>query len=175
MDVIRFDAIRELLAVCSPAGWLRARLFAPILQVGDLPATRQGTGGAGSARRARALRRLRARRSSADSPPQTPSSWRDSMAQLRQASITSHRRQTAFASSIWRSAGPVFPIGKKSSGSSSRQAARSRHVIRIELLESRTGVSMAGGNSRGTPRWSLVSKSQHPSQRQRQRQVNGSS
>ena len=34
---------------------------------------------------------------------------------------------------------------------------------------------MTGGNSRGTPTWSLVSKSQHPSQRQRQRQVNGSS
>ena len=42
----------------------------------------------------------------------------------RQArSMTGQRRQTALASSICRRAGPVLPIGKKSSGSSSRQAA----------------------------------------------------
>jgi len=113
------------------------------------PSKNRGRRVAGSARRARSLRRLRARRSSADSPPQTPSSWRDSMAQLSQVSTTSQRRQTAFASSIWRSAGSLFPIGKNSSGSTSRQAARSRHVIRIGLLESRAGVSIRRVNARG--------------------------
>ena len=52
------------------------------------------------ARRARALRRLSARRSSSDMPPHTPASWPDSMAHFRQVSTTSHRRQTALASSI---------------------------------------------------------------------------
>jgi hypothetical protein len=40
-----------------------------------------------------------------------------------------------------RSAGPVFPIGKNSSGSSPMQVARWRHVIRIRLLESKSGRS----------------------------------
>ena len=75
------------------------------------------------AARARALRRLSARRSSSDRPPQTPASWPLSSAHVRQASTTAQRRQTAFASSICISAGPVLPIGKNSSGSSSRQAA----------------------------------------------------
>jgi hypothetical protein len=109
-------------------------------------------GATGSARRARAERRLRARRSSADSPPQTPASWPDSMAHFRQASATSHRRQMALASSVWRSVGAVFPNGKNNWGSSSRQAAWSRHVIRIELLASRTGVSITGVNPSGTLR-----------------------
>src|ERR1035437_6513351 len=56
---------------------------------------RQRPTATGSARRARAFRRLRERRSSSDNPPQTPSSLPDSMAQLRQSSMTSHRRQTA--------------------------------------------------------------------------------
>ena len=43
--------------------------------------------------------------------------------------MTSQRRQTALASSICSSAGPVFPMGKNSSGSSSRQAARSRQSM----------------------------------------------
>src|SRR5665811_2218920 len=51
------------------------------------------------------------------------------MAHLRQVSTTSQRRQMAFASSIWTSAGPVLPIGKNSSGSSPRHVARFRHVI----------------------------------------------
>jgi hypothetical protein len=42
----------------------------------------------------------RTRRSSSDSPPQTPVSWPDSIAHLMQESTTSHRRHTAFASSI---------------------------------------------------------------------------
>src|SRR6476469_6605045 len=58
------------------------------------------------------------------------------MAHLRQVSTTSHRRHTALASSIWRMAGPVFPMGKNSSGSSSRQAARSRQSMKIVLLVS---------------------------------------
>jgi len=40
-----------------------------------------------------------------------------------QWAITGQRRQTRLASSIWNSAGPVFPMGKNSSGSTSRQAA----------------------------------------------------
>src|SRR5450759_2118904 len=51
------------------------------------------------------------------------------MAHLRQLSTTSQRRQLAFAPSIWKSAGPVFPIGKNSWGSSPRHVARSRQVI----------------------------------------------
>ncbi len=96
------------------------------------------------ARRARALRRLRARRSSSDIPPQTPASWPDSMAHLRHMSITGQRRQTALASSICRMAGPVFPMGKNSSGSSSRQAARSRQSMKIVLLAV-TGVRVRVG------------------------------
>ena len=74
--------------------------------------------------RARALRRFRARRSSSLSPPHTPWSCPASRAHARHCSRTSQRRQTALASSIWRMAGPVLPIGKNSSGSSSRHAER---------------------------------------------------
>jgi len=143
----------------------------PSATPGSVQRIRQRRWATGSARRARALRRLRARRSSVESPPQTPSSLPDSVAQLRQVSMTSQRRQTTFAFSIWRSAGPVFPIGKNSSGSSSRQAARSRHVIRIELLESRTG----SASPESTPAHRevfLVPSGQHPSERQDRSQVN---
>jgi len=88
--------------------------------------------------RARAVRRLRARRSSSDSPPHTPASWRYSMAHLKQVWTTSQRRQMTFASSTCRSAGPVFPIGKNSSGSLSRQTASLRQVTGIGLLWSRS-------------------------------------
>jgi hypothetical protein len=44
------------------------------------------------------------------------------MAQFRQASATSQRRQTTFAFSILRSAELAFPIGKKIPGLPSRQA-----------------------------------------------------
>jgi hypothetical protein len=50
-----------------------------------------------------------------------------------------HRPQTAFASSVRRRAGPLCPIGKNNSGSTPRQAARSRQVIRIVLLAWRSG------------------------------------
>ncbi len=90
------------------------------------------------ARRARALRRLSARRSSSDRPPHTPASCPDSSAHFRQVSCTSQRRQTAFASSICMSAGPVLPIGKKSSGSSSKHAARLRQSIRVTPCFART-------------------------------------
>src|SRR6476620_11354807 len=49
--------------------------------------------------------------------------------------MTGQVRHTALASSICRMAGPVFPIGKNSSGSASRQAARSRQSMRILLLQ----------------------------------------
>lgn len=74
--------------------------------------------------------RLSVRRSSSLNPPQTPESCPVSSAQLRQSLVTAHRLQTAFASSTWRSAGPVVPIGKKSSGSSSRQSALWRQSMR---------------------------------------------
>ena len=74
--------------------------------------------------RARALRRFNARLSSSLRPPQTPASWPLSSAQARHSDMTGQRRQTAFASSICINAGPVLPIGKNSSGSSSRQTAR---------------------------------------------------
>ena len=41
--------------------------------------------------------------------------------------MTGHCPQTRRAASIWSSASPVVPMGKKSSGVVSRQAARSRH------------------------------------------------
>src|SRR5674476_651582 len=100
----------------------------------------------------RAFRRLRVRRSSSESPPQTPLSWRDSTAHLKQVSMTSQRRQTALASSIWRSAGPVFPLAKNSSGSSSRQAPLSRHVIRSRSSNMRyRGFAIMGVSSAYRP------------------------
>ena len=84
--------------------------------------------------RARELRRFRARRSSSLSPPQTPWSWPASNAHCRHCSRTSQRRHTCLASSIWRMAGPVLPMGKNSSGSSSRQAERSRQSMAFEEL-----------------------------------------
>ena len=80
-------------------------------------------------RAAERVRRLSARRSSSLKPPQTPASWPLSMAQRRHSSSTLHRRQTCLASSICRSAGPLFPIGKNSSGSASRQAAMLRQSM----------------------------------------------
>src|SRR6478609_3328128 len=61
--------------------------------------------------------------------------------------MTSQRRHTALASSICRIAGPVFPIGKNSSGSSSRQAARSRQSMLIVLLDEAVGAVRTGSSS----------------------------
>ena len=77
----------------------------------------------------RALRRLSARRSSSLMPPHTPASWPESNAQVRQSVVTGQRLQTSFASAICASAGPLFPTGKNSSGSSSRQTALWRQSI----------------------------------------------
>lgn len=77
----------------------------------------------------RALRRFSARRSSSLMPPQTPESWPVFSAQLRHSVVTGHRLQTSFASAICASAGPLFPTGKNSSGSSSRQTALWRQSI----------------------------------------------
>lgn len=79
--------------------------------------------------RLRAARRFSARRSSSESPPQTPASCPLSNAHCRQGACTGQRAHTALASSIWAKAGPVLPIGKKSSGSSSRQAESCRQSI----------------------------------------------
>ena len=75
------------------------------------------------------MRRLSARRSSSLIPPQTPASCPDSIAQRRHSSITEQRWHTCLASSIWSSAGPLFPMGKNSSGSTSRQAASWRQSM----------------------------------------------
>ena len=88
---------------------------------------------------ARALRRLSARRSSSLIPPQTPWSCPASRAHARHCSRTSQRRHTCLASSIWRMAGPVLPIGKNSSGSSSRHAERWRQSMADDSFISRGG------------------------------------
>ncbi len=85
-------------------------------------------------RRDLAWRRFSARRSSSLSPPHTPWSWPLSSAQFRHCSRTSQRRQTRLASSICKRAGPVLPMGKKSSGSSVRQAALWRQSMYRPLL-----------------------------------------
>src|ERR1700754_3899752 len=77
----------------------------------------------------RALRRFSARRSSSLIPPHTPASWPESKAQVRHSVVTGQRLQTSFASAICASAGPLFPTGKNSSGSSSRQTALWRQSI----------------------------------------------
>jgi hypothetical protein len=81
--------------------------------------------------RARFLAALRfiARRSSSDNPPQTPESCPLSSAQARHGSFTGQRLQIFLASSICCSAGPVFPTGKKISGSSWRQIASCRQSM----------------------------------------------
>ena len=78
----------------------------------------------------RALRRLSARRSSSLIPPHTPESCPVFSAQDRHSVVTGQRLQTSFASAIWASAGPLFPTGKNSSGSASRQTALWRQSIR---------------------------------------------
>jgi hypothetical protein len=52
-----------------------------------------------------------------------------SNAQARHGAWAGQVRQIRFASSIWSSAGPASPIGKKMSGSASRQAAWSRQLV----------------------------------------------
>src|ERR1700761_8461909 len=67
-------------------------------------------------------------------PPHTPESWPVLSAQPRQSVVTGHLLQTSFASAICASAGPLFPTGKNSSGSSSRQTALWRQSITLILL-----------------------------------------
>ena len=75
-----------------------------------------------------ALRSLR--RSSSEVPPETPDSWFVARAKSRQGSSASQERQTRLAASIWSTAGPVVPTGKKRSGSVLRQAATRRRCPR---------------------------------------------
>src|SRR5690606_27877951 len=56
------------------------------------------------------------------------------MAYCRHISLTVQRAHTAFAFSIWSTAGPVFPTGKNSSGSTVRQAALSRQSMVMLLV-----------------------------------------
>lgn len=65
------------------------------------------------------------RRSVSVVPPQIPSVCPVRTAQSRHCRTTGHPPHTALASSIWWSVSPPFPMGKKRSGSSRRQAARS--------------------------------------------------
>jgi len=71
-----------------------------------------------------------ARRSSGVVAPHTPSVTPFSRAQARHGVRAGQARQIRFASLIWRSAGPVAPIGKNRSGSAWRQAASLRQVAR---------------------------------------------
>lgn len=66
------------------------------------------------------------RRSSSPVPPHTPDSWFVASANSKHGSSASHSRHTFLADSIWWTAPPVLPIGKKSSGSTLRHAALSR-------------------------------------------------
>ena len=71
-------------------------------------------------RATQALRSLR--RSSSVVPPQMPASWLVASANSRHSSVTWQAVQIRRAVSICSSAGPVVPMGKKTSGSESRHA-----------------------------------------------------
>ena len=79
-----------------------------------------------------ALRSLR--RSSSVVPPQTPASWLVARANSRHSSLTGQAVQIRRAVSIWSRAGPVVPMGKKTSGSESRQAERVRHALDVPIV-----------------------------------------
>jgi hypothetical protein len=115
-----------------PAPWGGRRRGASV-QAGPCPRA------SGRAARLRAVRRFRARRSSSLRPPHTPASWPTRVPIAGTGSATGQRLQTALASSICNSAGPVLPMGKNSSGSSSRQAARWRQSMRLAPRISRLG------------------------------------
>jgi hypothetical protein len=66
-------------------------------------------------------------------PPHTPQSCPVSRAKLRHSARTWQRAQTAFAAVIWRVAGPDEVMGKKRSGSTSRQAPRDAQSAVIVL------------------------------------------
>ena len=78
-------------------------------------------------------RRLRRRRSRRFWPPQMPSSWSVSRAQLRQWSMTGHPLHTSLAASACRASAFEVASGKNSSGSTSRQDASSIHIMRWPL------------------------------------------
>src|SRR4051794_13345967 len=92
----------------------------------------------------RDCRLLKLRLSSSVSPPQTPWSTPDSKAHWRHGSLTGQPRQTSRASSTCSIAGPVVPMGKKSSGSLWRQAASS-----CQLAPARADTSPRGFGSAG--------------------------
>jgi hypothetical protein len=118
------------LPLCWNSMWFGERSGCNGAAVCRMPWVWFGGGATQLMRLARAFRRWRACRSSCDSPPQTPAPWPDSTAPFRQPPATSQRRQEAFVFSIWSGVEWAFPIGKKVSGLSSRQAARLRQVIR---------------------------------------------
>ena len=109
----------------DPRGDLGAGARAAV-SVAAVPRRRQAQMATRCERRAasHALRSLR--RSSSEVPPQTPDSWLVASAKSRQGSSASHAWQTRLAASIWSTAGPVVPTGKKRSGSVLRQAAERR-------------------------------------------------
>jgi hypothetical protein len=71
------------------------------------------------------------RRSSSLIPPHTPEAWPVSIAQARHWLTTGQPLHTDLASASWTCAGSVVPMGKNSSGSSVRQAARWRQLMSI--------------------------------------------
>src|SRR5205814_1427493 len=80
-------------------------------------------------RRRRAARRARrmSRRSSSLVPPQIPYSWFVLMANSRHAAWAAQPSHTVLAAAMAATAAPVTPTGKKTAGSTSRQAACWRH------------------------------------------------
>ena len=124
----------------SPASWAARSSCAGVGRRRDARARLRGAAAPASAGRAvRPVSRRRAawrasalrslRRSSSVVPPQMPASWLVARANSRHSSFTAQAVQMRRAVSICSSAGPVLPMGKKTSGSESRQAERVRHAL----------------------------------------------
>ena len=78
------------------------------------------------------------RRSSAVRPPQMPSACRMVNAKSRHRARTGHEAQTAWARAMSAWARPLAEIGKNSSGSAVRQAARARQLLGINTAPALT-------------------------------------
>ena len=123
-DPGRLRARRSARAVLAGIGWNGGH---GDLRVTTRSVTRVSRSAAGCA----VVQRLSAIRSSSDRPPQTPASCPLSSAHARQASVTVQRPADCLG--VLRSAGVrgrSLPMGKNSSGSSSRHAAACRQSMR---------------------------------------------
>ena len=102
-----------------------------------------------------ALRSLR--RSSSVVPPQIPASWLVASANSRHSSFTAQAVQMRRAVSICSRAGPLLPMGKKTSGSESRQAERVRHALTSQsCVRTQVSATHSSGRSRLVDRRSGV-------------------